>query len=64
MDLNIKTIKIKTLRNIKNEKVLITGADRFIGRHLVDEYLRRGDTYVIAIMFPRHSDSFFVVNQN
>ncbi len=36
-------------------KVLITWADGFIGRHLVDEYLKRGDTYVIAIMSPRHS---------
>ena len=36
-------------------KVLITGADGFIGRHLVNEYLKCGDTYVIAIMSPRHS---------
>lgn len=40
------------------KKVLITGADGFIGRHLVDGLLKKGDIYVIAIVSPRHNTIF------
>ena len=39
------------------KKVLITGADGFIGRHMVEGLINKGDIEVIAIVSPRHNDA-------